>query len=193
VGSMTVSVPWRKEFDGVVNGGATCLVTFGEEARTNQLPVTVIGRKSYTCLATPFPACRNGAEVGITEARALRPDSGVEDSDDDVGSVVRLGPESALISEANELRRARGVKVAAAVLEDSEDGGVVGERRDLLVAEQCGEAVENGVVEVDNASWVDELGGVPVVVCGENGGFGMGIDSEDECFGRLIVCSYLRK
>jgi len=32
--------------------------------------------------------------------------------------------------------------------------------------------VENGVIEMENASWVDELGGVPVVVRGINGGFG---------------------
>jgi len=50
------------------------------------------------------------------------------------------------------------------------------------VGEERGEAVENGVVEMEKASWVDEVRGVPVVVCGENGGFGFRIDSEDECF-----------
>lgn len=94
-------------------------MTFGEEPRTDQLSVTVVRRKSYTSVTTPFPAVRNGAEVGIAEAPAFRPDSCVEDSDDDVGSIVSLGPQTAVVSEANELRRARGVKVATAVLEDS--------------------------------------------------------------------------
>lgn len=53
----------------------------------------------------------------------------------------------------------------------------MGKRRKLLGGEEGGEAVENGVVEMEKASWVDKVGGVPVVVRGENGGFGFGIDS----------------
>jgi len=168
VGSVAIRVSRRTEFDGVVKGSAACLVAFREESGTDQFPVTVTGRESHAAFANPFPAFRNGAQVGVAEAAALRPDSSVEHSDDNVGSVVSFGPQATLVSEANKLRGASGVKVAAAVLEDGEDGGVLAERSDLLVGENCGEAVENGVVEMEDAGWVCELGGVPVVVCGEN-------------------------
>jgi hypothetical protein len=42
--------------------------------------------------------------------------------------------------------------------------------------------VEDCVVEVEDMDWVgDELSGVPVVVCREDGGFGFGVDTEDVC------------
>ena len=55
------------------------------------------------------------------------------------------------------------MELAAAVFEDGEDGGVLAYGRDLLVREHRGEAVENGVVYVEDAGFLGELGGVPVI------------------------------
>lgn len=46
--------------------------------------------------------------------------------------------------------------------------------------------MENGVVDVEDVVWVSELGGVPVVVGREDGGFGMTVNSKYVGFRRLI-------
>jgi len=120
-------------------------VAFGEESGADELAVVVFGRETGVGFARAFPAAGNGAEVQIREAAVFRPDAGVEDSDDDVedsdddvedsdddvGAVVRFGPEAALVAEAEELRGARGMELAAAVFEDGEDERVLayGRRR----------------------------------------------------------------
>lgn len=77
------------------------------------------------------------------------------------------------------------MKVPTTILKDSEHRGVVAYGIQLLLREQSREAMENGVVDVEDASGLGELGGVPVVVGGENGGLGLGIDAEDEGLGRV--------
>lgn len=78
------------------------------------------------------------------------------------------------------------MELTAAVLEDGEHGGVAAEGSNLLVGEQRGEAMENGVVEMEDAGWLGELSGVPVVVGGEDGRLGFMIDPEDERLRNLI-------
>lgn len=95
----------------------------------------------------------------------LRPDAGIKDSDDDIRAIVGFGPEASLVAEAEELRGARGVELAAPILEDSEDGRVVAYGGYLLGREKGGEAVKNGVVYVEDVGLFGELGGIPVVVC----------------------------
>lgn len=151
MGAVAIGVARGSEFDGVVDRiertrTRTCLVAFGEESGADELAVAVFGGESDAGFARAFPAAGNGAEVQIGEAAAFRPDAGVEDSDDDVGAVVGFGPEAALVAEAEELRGARGVELAAAVFEDGEDGRVLAYGRDLVACEHCGEAAENGVV-----------------------------------------------
>ncbi|KAJ1411682.1 hypothetical protein SESBI_20999 [Sesbania bispinosa] len=85
---------------------------------------------------------------------------------------------------AKELRGASGVKLAAMILEDGEDGGVLAEGSNLLLGEKRREAVENGVVEMEDTGWFGELRGVPVVVSGEDGRLGFRINPEDEGFGK---------
>lgn len=46
--------------------------------------------------------------------------------------------------------------------------------------------MKNGVVYMEDLDWVGELGGVPVVVSGEDGRLGVAVDTEDEGFIRLI-------
>ena len=106
-------------------------MAFGEESGADELAVVVFGRETGVGFARAFPAAGNGAEVQIREAAVFRPDAGVEDSDDDVGAVVRFGPEAALVAEAEELRGARGMELAAAVFKDGEDERVLayGRRR----------------------------------------------------------------
>ncbi|TKY67672.1 hypothetical protein E2542_SST10567 [Spatholobus suberectus] len=191
VGAVAVGVARGSEFDGVVDrveraGARAHLVAFGEESCADEFAVAVSGRESFSGLAGPFPAAGDGAEVRVGEAAALGPDAGVEDSDDDVGAVVGFGPEAALVAEAEELRGASGVELAAAVFEDGQHGGVPAYGRDLLAREHRGEAAENGVVHVEDAGFLGELGGVPVVVGGEHGGLGLGIHAEDEGLGSFI-------
>lgn len=124
--AVAISVARRSKFDGVIDriertGTRTSFMAFGEESRTDEFAVTVFGGKSDTGFACTFPAARNGTEVKVGEATTLRPYAGVEDSDDDVRTVVGLRPEAALVAEAKELRGASGVKLTAAVLEDGED------------------------------------------------------------------------
>lgn len=78
------------------------------------------------------------------------------------------------------------MELAALVFKDSKYGGVVAERGDLLWRENCGEAMENSVVCVEYLKRSGELGGVPVVMSGENGRFGLRINTEDEGFEGLI-------
>lgn len=52
--------------------------------------------------------------------------------------------------------------------------------------ESGGEAMEDGIVDVEDAGCIGELGCIPVVVSRENRGFGVRINSKDEGPGRLI-------
>jgi len=67
----------------------------------------------------------------IGEAPEFRPYSGVEDADDDVVGVVRVGPEAEGVGEAEEARGVGGVGVADLVRLDGENGGVAAEVREL--------------------------------------------------------------
>ena len=51
----------------------------------------------------------------------LWPDFGIEKTDNDIRAVIGIRPETALVLEAEKLRRPNGVKLAMAVLEHSED------------------------------------------------------------------------
>ncbi|KAF7801621.1 uncharacterized protein G2W53_040732 [Senna tora] len=73
-----------------------------------------------------------------------------------------------LVSEPEELRGASGVKLTATVLEDGEDRRVLADGIGFILGEQSREAMEDSVVHVEDAGWFGELGGVPVVVGGEN-------------------------
>lgn len=99
-------------------------MSFGEESSSHNFPIAISGSEFDSRLANPSPPARNRAQIHIGEAPSLRPDSGVHNTDDYIGSIIRFGPETLLVSEAEELRRAGGVEVAAAVLEGGEDGGV---------------------------------------------------------------------
>lgn len=46
--------------------------------------------------------------------------------------------------------------------------------------------MKDGVVYMENLRWVGELGGVPVVMGGENRGLRVAVNSENEGLDRLI-------
>ncbi|KAG2397986.1 uncharacterized protein HKW66_Vig0137780 [Vigna angularis] len=170
---MAISVARGTKFNGVVDwiertGSRASFVTLGEESGTDELTVAVFGREPGAGFARAFPATGNWAEVQIRKAAVLRPDAGIKDSDDDIRAIVGFGPEASLVAEAEELRGACGVELAATVFEDSEDGRVVAYGGYLLGREKGGEAVENGVVYVEDVSLLGELGGIPVVVSGKH-------------------------
>lgn len=159
-------------------------MTFREKSSTNQLLITVTSCKSHPRLTDPFPAARNWTQIHIREAAAFRPNPGVENSNDYVRTVVRFRPETTLVSEAEKLRGASGVKLTATILEDSKHGGVLGDGIDLILGKQSREAMENCVINVKDASWFGKLGGVPVIVGGENRRLGFRINTKDEGLGR---------
>lgn len=78
------------------------------------------------------------------------------------------------------------MKLAATVLENIENRRVFAEVGGMIWCNRSRKAMENGVVYMQYVDWVSELGGVPVVVCGENGGLGFKVNTEDEGFERLI-------
>lgn len=103
------------------NPGKRGLVSLGEESSTDDLAVTVVGPEFLTHFARSFPTLGNWAEILVGEGPALRPYPGVEESDDDVGSVIGLRPQPALYSESEELWGPGGVELTRAVFEDGED------------------------------------------------------------------------
>lgn len=80
------------------NPGERGLVSLGEESSTDDLAVTVLGPEFLTHFAGTLPTFRNRAEVLVGEGTKLRPNTGVEKSDDDVGAVIGFRPESTLDS-----------------------------------------------------------------------------------------------
>lgn len=91
-----------------------------------------------------------------------------------------------MVTESEELRRAGSVELASLVFKDSEDSGMFTERGGLLRRKSGGEAMENDFVCVEYLERSSELGTIPVVVSGEDGRFGLRIDTEDEGFDGLI-------
>ena len=61
------------------------------------------------------------SEIPIEKATLLWPDFGIEKTDNDIGVVIRIRPETALVPKAEKLRRRSGVKLATAGLEHDED------------------------------------------------------------------------
>lgn len=153
MGTVPVSVSWRSKLDRFVDGStaksSSCVVTFGEKPSSDYLFVAGGSGKARSSFANAFPAGGDGAEVQIGETAAFRPDSGVEDGDYHVGAVVGVRPEALLVFETEELRGTGGVEFAAAVGEDSEDGGVELELGELGGSEGGGEAMEDRSVHVE--------------------------------------------
>ena len=131
-----------------------------------------------------FPFGGYGSEVFVVEALVVGSNAGVDDGDDEVGAKVGLFEEAGVAGgfEAEELRGASGVEVAASVGEEREDVGVGAEGGGLGWRERGGEAVEDGGVGVENGGGCGGgVGGgeeraVPVSVSGEDGGFGVWVD-----------------
>ena len=96
-------------------------MTFGEKLSSDQLPVTVLNREFLSGLTSSLPPRRNRTEIPIEKATLLWPDFSIEKTDNDIGVVIRIRPETALVPKVEKLRRPSGVKLATAVLEHGED------------------------------------------------------------------------
>ena len=59
----------------------------------------------------------------------------------DIEAVIRIGPETALVPEAEKLWRLSGVKLATAGLEHGEDWGVFADHIGFALRERCREAI----------------------------------------------------
>lgn len=84
------------ELDGFVDadsgthGAAGGVISLDEEPCSDDLPITVSATESGSGLADPLPPFRDGAQIQVRKAAALRPYAGVEDPDNNVGSVIGL-------------------------------------------------------------------------------------------------------
>lgn len=77
------------------------------------------------------------------------------------------------------------MKLTATVLGDGKDGRVLSDGIELLRSEGSREAVENSVINMKDVSGLSELGGVPVIMGGENRRFGVRMNPKDEGPGRV--------
>ncbi|KAH0462884.1 hypothetical protein IEQ34_008078 [Dendrobium chrysotoxum] len=147
---MAIGIPWRSELNSVVypanttSGESGGIMAAREESSANELAVTDRAGEILSSLAGAAPSGGDGANIAVREGSALGPNTGVEDADDDFGTVVGIGPKALPVSQAQELGRSSGVDITEAVLKHSEDGRVIGERGSAFGSEEGGEAMENG-------------------------------------------------
>jgi len=208
VRAVAVRVPGRHKLDGAVGrdglGAEVRAVALREKPRADQLPVAGRGREPRPGVAAAAPASGDGRQVPVRQAASLGPDAGVEHPNDDVGAVVRDGPEAETRSEAHELRGPGGVQRAGTVLERGEHGRVAPQLLGAGRRHGRGEAVEDGAVDVERLQRGGPAGrrrgegggGVPVRVGGEHGRLGAMVHAEDVRLPRLLagaVCSQYRR
>nr|GMD05011.1 hypothetical protein TorRG33x02_142890 [Ipomoea batatas] len=129
VSPVTVGISWGSELNSIVDTAADStesagLMALGEKPSSNDFPITILSSELGSRFANPLPTARNGSEIQIRKAPPLRPNSGIEHSNNDIGAIIRVGPETSLVPEAEKLRGPSGMKVPAAVLESGEDGGM---------------------------------------------------------------------
>ncbi|KAF3965507.1 hypothetical protein CMV_010320 [Castanea mollissima] len=84
---------------------------------------------------------RNRTEIHIRKATPLWPNTGNEKTDNEVGAVIGIRPETALVPKAKKLRRPSGVKLAMVVLERGEDLGIFANHIGFALHERGGEAI----------------------------------------------------
>jgi len=160
------------------------LVPFTEVSCSDELPVT-----GEVVMALTLPLGGNRAKAAIIEALSLRPYSGVYDADNEIRPEIGLlqkRPGSVGGLEAEELRGAGGMESADLFGDEREDVGVRGELLGFGVGELGREAMEDGVVGVEDGGGGSggerlESGFIPVVMGGEDGGLGVVIYTDDEC------------
>ncbi|KAM7267365.1 hypothetical protein ACFE04_009531 [Oxalis oulophora] len=92
-------------------------------------------------------ASGTGGSVGAVslEASAFRPNTGIEDTDNDVVSLVGIAPKTGIFGQVEELRRVSDVEVTDLVGEDGDDGLEGAEDGGLLGGGEAGEGVGVGV------------------------------------------------
>ncbi|KAM7473371.1 hypothetical protein LguiB_020614 [Lonicera macranthoides] len=93
--------------------------SFGEEETVQIIQLQFSGR---------VKSLSNGEEqasIHIGEAPSLRPNSGVENTKDYIGCIIRSGPKTLPVLEAEGLRQVGGMEVVPAVIEGDENGKVL--------------------------------------------------------------------
>lgn len=187
--AVAVGVTRRAKLGRLIHLAISSFISLAKVPGPNQLPIT----RKVAALAFPFSG--NRAEVAVIEAFPVRGNASIDNADDEVGPEVGLLKERADIVvggfEAEERRGAGGMEGAELLRDERED---VGEGREVVgldVGEVGGEAVEDGVVCVEDLGWLRgggsggggegvEGGLVPVVVGGEDGGLCAVVDADDE-------------
>lgn len=94
-------------------------MNFREESCTDKFAVTVFSNESGSGLANSLPASGRRSKIRVCEASPFGLDSGVEDSDYNIRTIIGIRPKPVLVSQAQELRGASGVKLSVAIFENS--------------------------------------------------------------------------
>ena len=92
-----------------------CLETITDQTNNNNKPCNPNQRTQ----SNPTPT--NKLRDSYRKSYALWLDFGIEKIDNDIGAIIRIGPETALVLEAKKLRRPSGVKLAMTVVEHDKD------------------------------------------------------------------------
>ena len=91
-----------------------------DQTNNNNKPCNPNQRTQHPPISS-FPPKQNRIEIPIEKAMPLWPDFGIEKTNNDIGAITGIRPETVLVSKAEKLRRPSGVKLASAVLEHGED------------------------------------------------------------------------
>lgn len=96
MGAVAVGIPRREKLNGFIDcadwtaNWARGLMSFNEEASSDNLPIAIPGCKLNPGLANTLPSAGNRAEIQIGKTPPLRPNPGIEDAYNDVRSIIRL-------------------------------------------------------------------------------------------------------
>lgn len=159
-----------------------------ETAGTDQLFVAIGRGEINASLALAFPSLWHGAESGVVEGVQTRPDTGVENANNDIVALPRSEGEGGRenVGEVEEMRGASGMKRVESVRENGENGRGGLEDRNVVRLEEGGVTVEGGGVGVKEVGGgVDgkerlEVGGVEFEEGRVNGGILEGWTKEDD-------------
>lgn len=122
-------------------------------------------------------------KIRVCKASPFGPDSGVKNSGYNVKTIIRIRPKPVLVLQAKELRGASGVKLSAAIFENSKHWRVVTE----------GSSMGFGVIGMEDSSWLSKLRSMPMIMCGENKRNWLRTYTKDEGFNGFISGKWFQK
>ncbi|KAJ0692440.1 hypothetical protein HanPI659440_Chr15g0586001 [Helianthus annuus] len=122
---MPIIISRRSILLGFINGAHSRLITTREKPCSNQLPVTIKNREVGTSFARAFPRVRNWSHTGVVEALTLRPDTGIQNSNNDITFPGRLWQQVVVLLEPEKLGCACNVELISQFRQHRKNSGKV--------------------------------------------------------------------